>query len=198
MQQSFQFHQLKHWWTCQIRETAPFTAGCQSLAFSSACFGEESFRSLNPSFSRGSLVMSWLGGKARRCQQIWLVWDSLAVFPLFKNTISHWSIRHCRYSLDCSRHLELSKPLSLRHFMNLSLKAVHSPKRIDNNGHEGSTKFLPSPLCWNTTKHLQTNSISHKTIRIKAENNATWEVVSTKTHFMNFVLIKMITSYVLS
>lgn len=60
MQQSLWFHQLKHWWTCHIGETPLFTAGCQSLVFPSACFGEESFRSLNPNFSRGSLFMSWL------------------------------------------------------------------------------------------------------------------------------------------
>lgn len=60
MQQSLWFNQLKHWLTFHIGETTPFTAGCQSLVFPSACFGEESFRSLNPNFSRGSLVMSWL------------------------------------------------------------------------------------------------------------------------------------------
>lgn len=63
------------------------------------------------------------------------------------NEISYWSIRHSRQSLDCSRHLELSKLLSLRHFMNVSLKTLHSPEiTVGHNQPEEQSRVFDSVI----------------------------------------------------
>lgn len=141
----------RNWLTGQIHSKHhPLNSTCggvagQGLASPSACLRGGSIRSLNPSFSRGSLVMSWLEKKKCKRQRgnySALTKNENSCFKVERrppdtrsmtsvgcilDEVSYWSMRHSRYSLDCSRHLELSKLLSLRHFINTSLKALHSP-----------------------------------------------------------------------
>lgn len=141
MQQSLQFHQLKHWWISHIQATPPLHSRWSNVSISICLLWRRLFKVFESQFLQGLLGHELT--EKYNIDNVNREWDTQTVFF---NRISYWSIRHSKYSLDCIRHLELSKPFSLRHIMNLSLKAVHSPKK--NMKHcGGSSKFWPSHVC---------------------------------------------------
>lgn len=120
-----------------------------------------SIRSLNPSFSRGSLAMSWLQNK-----------NNIRGLHVLVNSFvdsAYLSIRHSRYSLDWSRHLELSKLFSLRHFMKFSLKERHSPGR--KTAEVSQSELLRTSLSF----------LSFRSLDLQAEGNRTFYCVGTFT-----------------